>query len=178
MDRANRPPTPDETDFWLARQGVRASAIELIPFDLQWSKGKAVDAVYEASYLRAENAYFRKLRKAAFAFQVEVEAALLAHQALQQLQRGLHSIRRCAVVEGGRCGPRRAGVLGFQHENSMSSQYKTIDDQCSFALQQLEQSYERLQQSSAKFTAALRRIAQEYADFFHVTLDPSQPAAF
>jgi hypothetical protein len=38
---------------------------------------------YEASYLRAENAYYRKVRRAAILFQAEVEAALLTYVSVQ-----------------------------------------------------------------------------------------------
>ncbi|KAL2859121.1 uncharacterized protein BJX67DRAFT_376065 [Aspergillus lucknowensis] len=169
-----RPDRPTSVEFQIARHGGRSSAIDLLPHLLQRSKNESsreadrmIHAVYEASYLRAENAYYRKVRRAAVLFNSDVATALLGREALPRLRGGL-----CQIDNWFRADAQHGASLA---PAAGTSQLRTAVDDYSVALDRVTASYQLLRQAHEEFSAALKRIDQEYADFFSVQLSNDPP---
>lgn len=177
-----QPDRPTSVEFQIWQHGGTSSAVDLLPCRLQWSKrdpprkeDQLLRAVYESSYLRAENAYYRKVRRAAVLFRAEVAAVLLGQESVVQLRDCLEQVQQMMSAAEGRRSifvrpstPRIPFVRGV-------SRFRTAVDDYTVALDRIAASFHRLDQALAEFTAALRRIDQEYADFFSVQLSNEPP---
>ncbi|KAE8132444.1 hypothetical protein BDV38DRAFT_275123 [Aspergillus pseudotamarii] len=175
-DDWSRPDRPTSVEFQIVQHGGHSSAVELLPCRLQWSKqephtgkDRFMRAVYEASYLRAENAYYRKVRRSSILLQAEIETVLLAYSAVQELRACLHRLDELTVKSERQSASLRQSVLGTMWSRNASLLRTAIDDY-RVMIDRIDASFTKLQESQQDFTAALRRIDQEYADFFTVQL--------
>lgn len=178
-----RPDRPTSVEVRVARQGGQSSAVDLMPCRLQWAKKQTINEpterdiltrmAYEASYLRAENAYYRKVRRAAILFQAEVEAALLTYDSVQQLRSCLEQFQRFSANEKRNSLRWRSSMLGLLMPRS--TMLRTAIDDCQVGIEQVDAHYRNLQKSERSFGSALRRIDQEYANSFSVQLDKETP---
>ncbi|RAQ79593.1 hypothetical protein COH21_012630 [Aspergillus flavus] len=175
-DNWSRPDRPTSVEFQIVQHGGHSSAVELLPCRLQWSKqelhtekDRLMRAVYEASYLRAENAYYRKVRRASILLQAEIETVLLAYTAVQELRACLHRLDTLTANNKRQSVLLRQSVLGTMWSRNASLLRTAIDDY-RVMIDRIDTSFTKLQESQQEFTAALRRIDQEYADFFAIQL--------
>ncbi|BCR98226.1 uncharacterized protein AKAW2_31545S [Aspergillus luchuensis] len=179
----DHPDRPTSVEFQIVQHGGHSSAIDLMPCRLQWAKKESANereelirAVYEASYLRAENAYYRKVRRAAILFQADIASILLGHDSVRQLRVCLQQIQQATAQQSRRSIWRRRSVFGSPAVSSASLLCTALED-LELALNRLDDNYTRLQGAHAAFAEALRQIDQEYADFFSIKLG-NEPAHF
>ncbi|KAF9882872.1 hypothetical protein FE257_004929 [Aspergillus nanangensis] len=178
-----RPDRPTSVEVRVAQGGGHSSTVDLMPCHLQWAKKEATDdpdgrdilthVTYKTSYLRAENTYYRKIRRAAILFQAEVEAALLTSNSVLQLRSRLEQIQKLTPSEKRTTKGWRQSVLGFIIPRTTI--LRTAIDDCQVALEQVDARYQNLQKAEQNFGFVLRRIDQEYADLFSVRLSRGMP---
>ncbi|KAF9882995.1 hypothetical protein FE257_004351 [Aspergillus nanangensis] len=178
-----RPDRPTSVEVRVAQGSEHNSAVDLMPCHLQWAKKEATDdpdrrdilthVAYEASYLRAENAYYRKIRRAAILFQAKIEAALLTSNSVLQLRSRLEQIQKLTPGEKRTTKGWRQSVLRFVMPRTTI--LRTAIDDCQVALKQVDTRYQNLQKAEQNFGFVLRRIDQEYTDLFSVRLSRGMP---
>ncbi|KAL4889164.1 hypothetical protein BDV59DRAFT_195850 [Aspergillus ambiguus] len=171
----DRPTTPSSFEHYLVSQGGRSSAADLSRTALQQGKKDRLTdeeeykrAVYDASFLRAENAWFRGIRKAAVSLHegtVQPVAETLA-SATAKIQ---DSLLRFYLAFGAVEHAIKADGPGAKSDTEATlRELNPVFEGCRAGLDEVQGALRALQGGSSTFSRRVLESNRSYASFFGV----------
>jgi hypothetical protein len=174
----DHPESPSSFDHYIASQGGRSSATDMSPWSLQRAKHEHLTgdeerwrAVFDASFLRAENSMFRKIRKCAIALlegtvvptidRVATGAGDM-HGALNQIHEAISKLR---------------DNLQYCDRDTESRLQLTLDgltpafDLCRQGMAHIRAAHGMLREGGNRFAKGVGRANRSYAKFFGIDLE-------
>lgn len=181
----SRPSTPSSFECFLTLQGGRSSALEALPSTIQQAKQKPLTeseeyqrAIFDASFLKAENEWLRRSRKSAAALHegTVVPSAELLNLSANDIQEAL----TCFHI-----GFAAAEQLIHRSRHSAAADVAiTLQElipafeQCRRGLDSLRTAAANLEEGGRTFSAQIQKSNRSYAEFFGINYDQSiAPAA-
>ncbi|KAL4887983.1 hypothetical protein BDV59DRAFT_196834 [Aspergillus ambiguus] len=174
----DRPSTPSSFECFVTIQGGSSSAVGLLPNNIQNSKYERLTdteeyrrAVYDASFLRAENEWLRQNRKSAVSF---YEGAV--EPAMESLSRGTDTIHNAltnfylAFMAVEQVIPECEGRVAAEVGATLRELTDTFEN-CRDGLNILRRSMQTLDAGSLGFTSQLEKANRSYGEFFGINYD-------
>ncbi|KAI9036316.1 uncharacterized protein KD926_002080 [Aspergillus affinis] len=181
----SRPGTPSSFECHVTLEGGRSSAMDLLPSNLRRSKKEHLyeteeyqRAIFDASFLRAENAWLRKIRKSALVLQEET-----LHPSIDILSKGTKSIHdsltRFYIAFGA-----IEQTIRFLQQPVLADVEATLQELtlafeiCREGLEEVRHATKIVETGQNSFTLQTLRSNRSYESFFGISYDETTPASW